>query len=99
MVRFQVSSKAVPDSGNFRGAGFCRMYEKGRSVTRFPSSRGESNNLTGPEGFEEVGHVIEVHITAAAADTVPGYNDLPGERMLLRELRYPLLVIVVNVLL
>ena len=58
-----------------------------------------SDYLTGPEGFEEVGHVIEVHITAAAADTVPGHNDLLGERMLLRELRYSLLVIVVNVLL
>ena len=32
-------------------------------------SIGVSNNLSGPEGFEEVGHVIEVHITATAADT------------------------------
>ena len=60
---------------------------------------GVSDYLTGPEGFEEVGHVIEVHITATAADTVLGHNDLLGVRMLLRELRYSLLVIVVNMLL
>ncbi len=62
-------------------------------------SIGVSNNLSGPEGFEEVGHVIEVHITATAADTVLGHNDLFGVRMLLCELRYSLLVIVVNMLL
>ena len=36
----------------------------------FLESIGVSDYLTGPEGFEEVGHVIEVHITAAAADMV-----------------------------
>ena len=69
------------------------------TVMSFLESIGVSNNLTGPEGFEEVGHVIEVHITAAAADTVLGDKYLLGVRMLLGELRYSLLVIVVNMLL
>ena len=69
------------------------------TVISFLESIGVSDYLTGPEGFEEVGHVLEVHITATAAYTVLGHNDLLGERMLLRELRYSLLVIVVNVLL
>ena len=57
------------------------------------------NYLTGPKGFKEIDHVIEVHITAAAADTVLGHNYLFGVRMLLCKLRYSLLVIVVDVLL
>ena len=87
---------------------YCDSFHNGRkdkqsncisTVMSFLESIGVSNYLTGPEGFEKVGHVVEVHITAAAADTVPGHNDLLGVRMLLRELRYSLLVIVVNMLL
>lgn len=55
----------------------------------------DSNDFTGPEGFEEVRNIIKVHVTAAAADPVPGNEYLFSLRMFLGEFRHSFLVIMV----
>ena len=56
-----------------------------------------SNYLPGPESFEEVGHIVKVHIAASAADAVSGNKYLFGIWMFLGKFHNTLFITVVYV--